>query len=125
MYELQFNFVVIPIETVIRRVDLPAGRQGNPFMKKYFVYIMASDSGTLYIGVTNNLIRRVYEHKNILIEGFTSKYKCHKLILYEEYGDIRDALSREKQFKNWRREKKENLISKFNPQWQDLYGDLL
>jgi len=86
---------------------------------------MASDSGTLYVGVTNNIVRRVYEHMNNQIEGFTSKYSCHKLVLMEEHSDIKDALNREKQLKNWRREKKEYLISKDNPKWADLYEQLL
>ena len=94
-------------------------------MNKYYVYIMASDSGTLYVGVTNNIIRRVYEHKHDIAEGFSNKYSCHKLILFEEYNDIKDALNREKQLKNWRRDKKEYLISKQNPRWTDLYEQLL
>lgn len=94
-------------------------------MMKYYVYIMASESGTLYVGVTNNIVRRVHEHKNDLAEGFTSKYSCHKLVLIEEYSDIKDALNREKQLKNWRRDKKEFLISKANPKWADLYEQLL
>ncbi len=94
-------------------------------MNKYYIYILASESGTLYIGVTNNLIRRIYEHKNNLVEGFSNKYLCHKLVHFEEYSDIKDALNREKQLKNWRRSKKQNLISKNNPKWEDLYEDLL
>lgn len=93
-------------------------------MKKYYIYILASDSGTLYIGTTNNLLRRCYEHKNNLVDGFSKKYSCHKLIYFEEYLDLRDALNREKQLKKWRREKKEYLIAKFNPQWKDIYTEL-
>ncbi|HTX86584.1 MAG TPA: GIY-YIG nuclease family protein, partial [Candidatus Nanoarchaeia archaeon] len=78
--------------------------------KKYYVYIIASSSGTLYIGVTNSLMRRIYEHKNGLIEGFSKKYSCHKLIYYEIFGDVNAAINREKQLKGWRREKKEKLI---------------
>lgn len=81
---------------------------------------MASHSGVLYIGVTNNLERRVYEHKNNILKGFTEKYKCHKLIYYEESPDAYAAISREKQLKNWRREKKEWIINKINPGWKDL-----
>jgi len=81
---------------------------------------MASESGTLYIGVTNNLERRVYEHKNNLIPGFTSKYSCHKLIYFENYSYIDSAIVREKQLKKWRREKKEFLIRTINPSWKDL-----
>jgi putative endonuclease len=92
--------------------------------KSYYVYIIASSSGTLYIGITNNLMRRIYEHKNGLIEGFSKKYSCHKLIYYEIYGDVNLAIAREKQLKGWRREKKENIIKKFNPHWKDLYDEM-
>jgi len=82
--------------------------------KKYFIYIMASTSGTLYIGITNNLKRRIWEHKNNLEKGFSRKYKCHKLIYFEEFSDVQDALAREKQLKKWRRDKKETLIKRIN-----------
>lgn len=91
----------------------------------YYIYVVASPSGTLYLGVTNNLIRRVYEHKNKLIKGFSKKYDCTKLIYFEQFDDIETAISREKQIKNWRREKKEFLIKKFNPSWKDLYQDII
>ena len=84
---------------------------------------MASASGTLYIGFTNNLERRVSEHKHNLIKGFTCKYSCHKLIYYEEYTDVYEALMREKQLKKWRRDKKEYLIKNINPSWNDLAND--
>ena len=87
----------------------------------YYVYIMASFSGTIYIGVTNNIERRVWEHKNGINEGFTKKYKCHKLVYLENYSDIAEAISREKQLKKWRREKKEKLIKTINPGWKDLW----
>lgn len=86
----------------------------------YYVYVLASESGTLYIGVTNDLTRRISEHKQGLIEGFTKRYSCHKLIYYEHYLDINQAIQREKQFKKWRRDKKENLIKTVNPTWKDL-----
>jgi putative endonuclease len=86
----------------------------------YYVYIMASTSGTLYVGVTNDLVRRVYEHKNNLLEGFTKRYNCHKLIFFEETENIESAIIREKQLKGWRREKKEFLIKQMNPSWKDL-----
>lgn len=86
----------------------------------YFVYIMSSFSGILYIGVTNNLKRRVYEHKKELVEGFSKKYKCKKLVYFEEYQEINLAINREKQLKNWRREKKEQLIKKLNSDLKDL-----
>ena len=95
-------------------------------MKSYFVYIVASKrNGTLYIGVTNNLIKRVYEHRNNLVEGFTKKYSVHKLVYYEETNNINSAISREKQLKKWNRNWKLELIEKKNPNWQDLYETLV
>ncbi|MDD5223799.1 MAG: GIY-YIG nuclease family protein [bacterium] len=89
-------------------------------MNSYFVYVMTNKSRTLYIGVTNNLARRVFEHKNHLIEGFTKKYQITKLVYYEETSDIQEALKREKQLKGWLRKKKIDLIELMNPDWQDL-----
>ncbi len=89
----------------------------------FYVYIMASDSGTLYVGVTNSLERRVWEHKNGILPGFTKRYSCHKLIYFEQYDYIEDAIAREKQLKRWRREKKQNLIKTLNPSWKDLSAD--
>ena len=87
----------------------------------YYVYILATwDDSVLYIGVTNNLPRRLYEHKNHLVPGFTTKYNVHKLVYYEETTDIKVALEREKQLKKWRREKKDALIRASNPNWIDL-----
>jgi len=86
----------------------------------YFIYIMSSYSGVLYIGVTNNLQRRAYEHKQELVEGFSKKYKCNKLVYFEEYKDIKQAIEREKQLKRWNRKKKEWLIKKLNPDFKDL-----
>ncbi|MBU4261698.1 MAG: GIY-YIG nuclease family protein [Proteobacteria bacterium] len=95
-------------------------------MKSYFVYILASKkNGTLYIGVTNNLIRRVHEHKNDLADGFTKKYGVHNLVYYEQTEDVDVALRREKQLKKWNRQWKINLIEKSNPAWYDLYDTLL
>ena len=85
---------------------------------------MASLSGTLYIGVTNSLLRRASEHKEKKIEGFTKKYSCNKLIYYERFSNIGAALFREKEIKKWRREKKENLIKTLNPHWNDLYNEM-
>ncbi len=94
--------------------------------KDYTVYIMASQrNGTLYIGVTSNLIDRVYKHKKGIYKGFTKKYKVNKLVYYECYGDVYDAVAREKQLKKWNRTWKLDLIEKTNPQWEDLYNDLL
>ena len=90
------------------------------FYKSYHIYIMASISGVLYIGVTSGLERRVFEHKSGLIKGFTSKYKCHKLVYCEEYSDVYQAITREKELKGWRREKKDALIKETNPHLHDL-----
>jgi putative endonuclease len=93
---------------------------GGIKVKQYYVYIMASPKGTLYTGVTNNLKRRVYEHKHKLIEGFTKKYNVVRLVYCQETPDIRAAIAREKQIKGWRRSKKLALIKSVNPEWQDL-----
>ncbi len=90
----------------------------------FYVYILASESGTLYVGFTNNIYRRVLEHKERKISGFTQKYACKKLVYYEEYQYAREAIVREKQLKGWTRKKKEKLISSFNPHWEDLYNEL-
>jgi len=91
-------------------------------MKSYYVYILASRrNGTLYIGVTNDLARRIHDEKNHVIHGFTAKYKVHVLVHYEAYTDVRDALAREKRLKKWKRQWKINLIEKENPDWKDLY----
>ncbi len=95
-------------------------------MKQYYIYILASErNGTLYIGVTNDLIRRVYEHKNNMIEGFTNKYSVHRLVYFEETADIGSAIQREKRLKKWNRKWKLELIEKANPNWEDLYDGLL
>ena len=94
--------------------------------KKYFVYIMASQrNGTLYIGVTSDIVRRVYEHKNGLIKGFTEKYKVHHLVYVEETDDVSVAITREKQLKKWKRSWKLRLIEEQNPKWKDFYEELL
>lgn len=91
---------------------------------EYYIYIMTNKGkSVLYIGVTNNLSRRVQEHKNELNEGFTKKYKCHYLIYYEYFTHIGMAIHREKEIKKWRREKKEKLISSLNPDWEFLNSD--
>ena len=92
--------------------------------KTYFTYIMSSQNNTtLYIGVTNDLERRVKEHKSGEIPGFTQKYKCCKLVYFEEYSDIDQAIEREKKLKKWRREKKDWLIKTKNPELKDLADD--
>jgi len=93
---------------------------------QYYVYILASKrNGTLYIGVTSNLIKRIYEHKNNLIDGFTKKYNIHNLVYYEIIEDVNSAIAREKQLKIWKRNWKIELIEKNNPKWDDLYFDLI
>lgn len=96
----------------------------NPgFVKSYYIYILASKkNGTLYIGVTLDLKKRIFQHKNNLIEGFTKKYRVHDLVYYEQTSDIVSAIGREKQLKKWRRNWKLNLIEKENPEWKDLYN---
>jgi putative endonuclease len=89
--------------------------------KTYYIYILASKrNGTLYIGITNNLERRIFEHKNKLIKGFTKKYNVNQLVYFEEYADVREALIREKRLKKWNRSWKLEIIEKANPDWEDL-----
>ena len=90
----------------------------------YCVYTLASRSRNLYTGVTNNLERRMVEHRQGLVPGFTSRYKIFRLVHFEEFGDIRDAITREKEIKGWRREKKIWLIRRHNPTWADLAEQL-
>lgn len=93
--------------------------------KSYYVYILASKrNGTLYIGVTNDLVRRVYEHKQGLVEGFTKKYNVKQLVFFEETNDVESAITREKQMKKWNRQWKIELIEKQNPEWKDLYSEI-
>jgi putative endonuclease len=88
--------------------------------RTYCVYILASRSRTLYTGVTNNLQRRIVEHRDGLVPGFTARYKTIRLVHFEVFGDIRSAIAREKEIKAWRREKKIWLIERHNPTWKDL-----
>ncbi len=91
-------------------------------MKQYFIYIMSNQpNGTLYIGVTGDLVKRVYEHKHALQDGFTRKYNLKKLVYYEESLDMYSAIQREKNLKHWTREWKINLIESKNPLWADLW----
>jgi len=93
---------------------------------QYYVYILARKrNGTLYIGVTSDLVRRVFEHRNNLVDGFTKKYGVHSLVYYEETDSIDSAIAREKQLKKWSRAWKIRLVEKVNPVWRDLYPDLL
>jgi len=89
----------------------------------YSVYMLASKSRTLYIGMTNNLHRRIYEHKNDLIDGFSKDYRCHRLVYYESFDEVVKAIDREKQLKRWNRTKKVWLVHWQNPTWEDLAAD--
>jgi putative endonuclease len=89
----------------------------------YCVYMVASKSRVLYIGVTNKLERRIFEHKNDLIDGFSKQYKCHRLVYYESFDDVTKAINREKQLKRWNRTKKVFLIERGNPTWEDLAAE--
>ena len=93
--------------------------------KEYYVYILASKKfGTLYTGITNDPLRRVYEHRKNLISGFTKKYGIHMLVWLERHEDVHEAILREKRIKKWRREWKINLIERYNPQWLDLWDEI-
>jgi len=93
--------------------------------RQYYVYILASKiGGTLYIGVTNDLVRRVYEHREKYVEGFTKKYDVAKLVYYEAHTDVAAAITREKQMKKWNRAWKVRLIEEDNPNWDDLYNQI-
>lgn len=95
-------------------------------MNSYYVYLLTNKkNGTLYIGVTNNLIRRIHEHKNGLVPGFSKKYALDKLVYYEKTSDIMSAIIREKRLKKWNRNWKIELIEKNNPEWMDLYNSLV
>ena len=89
--------------------------------RRYYVYLLTNwDNRVIYVGVTNDLTRRIYEHKNKLVEGFTKTYNVDKLVYFEETNDVNSALAREKEIKKWRREKKNNLVLRMNPKWNDL-----
>src|SRR3989337_2895099 len=89
--------------------------------RQYYVYILTNKTNrVLYTGVTNDLIRRMFEHKNKLVEGFSKKYNLTKLVYYDLTSDVKSAIKREKQLKNWHRDWKINLINQFNPEWKDL-----
>jgi putative endonuclease len=92
----------------------------------YYIYIISNKyNNVLYIGMTNNLLRRIYEHKNKMIDGFSKKYNLNKLVYYEYVSSIEAAISREKEIKKWRREKKNRLIEEMNPEWKDLLEGLI
>lgn len=94
--------------------------------KKFYIYILSSKKNkTLYVGVTSNLVKRVYEHKQDFVEGFTKKYKIHNLVYFEETNTAEEAIRKEKQIKAWRRAWKVELIEKNNPKWEDLYKNII
>ncbi len=91
----------------------------------YYVYIITTQNNkVMYVGVTNDLARRIYEHKNKLVDGFTKKYNVSKLVYYEQTTDVYSAIEREKQIKGWRRDKKNELVETVNPNWKDLSDEL-
>ncbi|MFA6525655.1 MAG: GIY-YIG nuclease family protein [Patescibacteria group bacterium] len=95
-------------------------------MKNYYIYILTNKTNkVLYIGVTNNLVRRIHEHKNDFVEGFTKKYNVHKLVYYESTENSLEAITREKRIKRWKRAWKEDLINDMNPGWEDLYDKIV
>ena len=94
-------------------------------IREYYIYLLTNKRlNVLYTGVTNNLIRRVYEHKNKMVDGFTKRYNVGRLVYYETYSEIYDAITREKEIKGWSRKKKDALIEQMNPHWDDLYETL-
>lgn len=93
-------------------------------MKKYYVYILAGKNKVLYVGMTNQLSRRTFEHKEGLVEGFTKRYNVKKLVYYKLHPDLDSAMKREKQLKNWHRQWKINLIESKNKEWKDLYSEI-
>ena len=89
--------------------------------RTYYVYLLTNwNNKVMYVGVTNNLKRRIYEHKKKLVKGFTEKYNLNKLVYFEETQDVTSAIAREKEIKKWRREKKNQLVNRMNPNWKDL-----
>lgn len=94
-------------------------------MDTHYIYIMSSKGKVLYVGMTNNLFRRIYEHKNKINEGFSAKYNVNKLVYYEEVENLASAQNREKQIKGWLREKKIKLIENLNPEWEDISAPIL
>jgi putative endonuclease len=95
-------------------------------MNQYYVYILASQrNGTLYVGMTNDLVRRCYEHKHDMVDGFTKKYQVHILVYFEMHNDVSEALKREKQLKKWNRSWKIRLIEEKNPEWMELYDSIV
>jgi len=100
--------------------DLNADPRHSHMNHCYYTYIMASVTGTLYVGITNNIMVRTGQHKSGKFGGFSGRYKCNRLVYYESFGDVRVAIDREKELKGWRRSKKLALIANMNPRWKDL-----
>jgi putative endonuclease len=111
------------VPAVLRQRRARRSAKNPKNMRQYYIYIMSSKSRTLYTGVTNDLRRRVYEHKHKLTSGFTAKYNITQLVYYEATSDIRSAITREKQIKGWLRAKKVASVESINPGWQDLSAD--
>jgi putative endonuclease len=110
----------------IHRLSFPRRRESIMMEKEFYVYILANKrNGTLYPGVSSDLIKRIWQHKNELLEGFTKKYTVKNLVYYEVHNNIENALNREKRIKKWRRAWKLKLIEENNPEWQDLYGGII
>jgi putative endonuclease len=107
-------------EVVPRLAVLTSFAVRDGFNYQFWVYILTSRTGTLYIGITGYFDRRIQQHKMDCIKGFTKKYKVHRLVYYETYDHVETAIRREKQLKGWRRQKKISLIEKMNPRWQDM-----
>jgi putative endonuclease len=108
------------------RWDDIAGWEREVVTRSYYVYLLASQrNGTLYVGVTNDLIRRVGEHREHAVPGFTKRYDVHRLVWFEEHGYIQEAIAREKRIKAWKRQWKIDLFSQINPNWDDLYPALI
>jgi putative endonuclease len=111
----------MPLQGVLSRLFVvPSSAVRDGVHYKFWVYILTSRTGTLYVGITGYFERRIMQHKMDTIEGFTKKYKIHRLVYYEAFDHAGNAISREKRLKGWRRAKKTALIEKLNPRWQDL-----
>ena len=90
--------------------------------RQYYVYLLTNKPyGTFYVGITNDLVRRIWEHRNDLVDGFTKEHRLHRLVWYEVHGDVVEAITREKRIKKWHRDWKVNLVQRMNPEWDDLY----
>ena len=113
----RWRYIALVFENRVKSTTLPVAMA---LRRQYFVYVIASRTKALYVGVTNNLERRVNEHKSRLTPGFAARYHIVRLVYFEEFHDVRDAIAREKQIKAWRREKKVTLIEAMNPEWTDL-----